>query len=197
MQWMQIRRPLSALAYGLVATFLCFTAPTCLAVVQQPVKAEAPTLDLPPITVSKRMLSHSHVANEHSHFNQRPWSRHHNSAGRPVAMKDRATPAQKFAHRHRFTDPMPGARQHSVRYIEPPEALKRLPTSTVIENQKLPQRFEIAQVYRLAPFHTIVAHNDINITLRNTNIPQVAILNQNQPGRDLVIATGQKRHTIP
>jgi hypothetical protein len=199
MQWMQIRRPLSALTYGLVASLLCFTAPNCLAVMQQPVKADAPTLDLPPITVSKRMLDHSPtirhragntvVANQHADVIRRPWSTHHNSAGRPVAINDHAGTHQKFAYRHRFSDPLPGVQHHSVRYIEPPEAFKQLPASTVLENQKLTQRFELAKVYQLAPFNSIVAHGDINITLRNTNVPQVAVLNQNQPGRDLVIAT--------
>ena len=199
MQWMQIRRPLSTFAYGLAATILCFTAPTCLAVVQQTVSADVPTLELPPITVSKRMLRHSPpvrsmatqplVVSNNAHFNRRSWSTHHNSAGQPAALNGRVNTSHRFSPRHRFADPLPGARQHSVRYIEPPAALKHLPPSTVLESQKLTQRYELAQVYRLAPFHSIVAYDDINVTLRNTQTPQVAILNQNQPGRDLVIAT--------
>ncbi len=138
MQWMQIRRPLSAFASGLSLLF-CFTA--------LPAQAAMPP-----------------TAKQIQHQRQ-------NQCG------------------HHFKDPLPGAQQHSVKYIEPPEALKRLPLSTVLETKQLPMRFEMAQVYRLPPFHAIVARGDINITLRNTQTPQVAIMNLAEPGRDMVHST--------
>lgn len=139
MQWMQIRRPLSAFVSGLSLLFFCFTA-----------------------------LS--------------------TQAAMPPATKQ-VQPKRQTQCGHHFKDPLPGAQQHSVKYIEPPEPLKRLPPSTVLETRQLPMRFEMAQVYRLPPFHTIVARGDINITLRNTQTPQVAIMNLAEPGRDMVHAT--------
>jgi hypothetical protein len=113
----------------------------------------------------------------------------HQRAHRRVALKEPMNAPRKPHYGHRFIDPQKGQKQPSVRHIDAPEPLKSLPRSTVLETQQLPMRFELAKVFELRPFHTIAASNDINITLRNSDTPRVAILDQGHPGLNLVQAT--------
>ncbi len=174
MQWMQFKRPLSSLAWG--AT-LCLSLSTthCYAVTEKLVQ-------LPPITISEHMrakiaqighpkqnyfTSQKHLASEsHSIMPYKTWRQH-----------------------HRFKDPRPGDPQPSVRDIEPPTPLEHLPSSRVLVHQELPPGYTVMHDFWLRPFKRIVAESDINITLRNSNRPQVAVMNREQPGRDLVITT--------
>jgi hypothetical protein len=195
MQWMQIRRPLLALASG-AAVCLCFTAPNCYAVIKQQAATPERLIELPPITVSKRMQAKT------TQMRQSP------RAPRTAAMHEqtvrglqngtqrvtlRGIPGnvnhRTGRHFHQFRDPHPGDRQPCVRYLEPPTPLEHLPSSTVLVHQELPPGYKLKYVYRLRPFTRIVADSDINITLRNSNTPQVAVMNRDQPGRDLIITT--------
>lgn len=89
----------------------------------------------------------------------------------------------------RLTDPTPGAPQPSVRHIETPQALAHLPVSNVLQRQAVAPGYKVLPTYKLKPFSRIVADSDISITLRNAQTPQVAVMNRDKPGRELVVAT--------
>ncbi|MBX9586358.1 MAG: DUF2807 domain-containing protein [Gammaproteobacteria bacterium] len=182
MQWMQFKRPLSSLVWG--AT-LCLSLSTinCYAVIkEQTISTSEKLVQLPPVTISDRMrakivqtgqskqshdTSHKHMASEnHSIVPYETWRQH-----------------------HRFTDPRPGDPQPAVRHIEPPTPLEHLPSSKVLARQEFSPGYKVMHDFWLRPFTRIVADSDINITLRNSNRPQVAVMNREQPGRDLVITT--------
>jgi hypothetical protein len=288
MQWMQIRRPLSALTSGVAIATLCFSTANCFADTQQPA-TYAPALELPPITVSQRMLakpqltresarmptnaksiepphnhktfvhaplSHSkHVARVKHHDNESFWharlgknepeaqvneshheSNTHNSVRKsqhvaqvnhphhesnwhnPFRKKAQAAQGNRAHHeshwynpfrknvrvarkdnlaaqnqagphaRHveRFPDPISQTALHSVRYLEPPLDLHPLPESDGVVRRGFSPDYKPTYIYRLSTFNRIVAYGDINITLRNSLTPQVAVMSRDKPGHELV-----------
>jgi len=168
MQWMHSKRPLSSLSMTLLAVLLCLSTASC----------------------SSKWQSYFHRKKpSQTHSKQHYRVTQHQRCHHRVVSKEPMNAPQKQHYGHRFIDPKRGQKQPSVRHIEAPEPLKSLPRSTVLETQQLPMRFELAKVFELKPFHSIVARNDINITLRNADTPRVAILDQGHPGLVLVQAT--------
>lgn len=191
MQWMQFKRPLSALV---LASTLCLPLSSfnCFAAVQEQSAAKPEKLlQLPPITISERMKAKSNeakptqVASTQSltQPKQSTFSVHKQMATDSHSIM----PYKKWQQHHRFKDPLPGAPQPSVRDIEPPTPLAVIPSSSVLVQQQLPPGYTVMHDFWLRPFKRIVADSDISITLRNSNKPQVAVMNREHPGRDLVI----------
>lgn len=187
MQWMQFKRPLSALV---LASTLCLSVSSisCYAVVQgQSASKPEKLLQLPPVTISERMKAKANQAQSAqlaSSRSQQPKTSYYKQL---AAEKYSRMPYKSWLQHHRFKDPLPGAPQPSVRDIEPPTPLKNLPSSSLLAHQKFAPGYKVMHDFWLRPFKRIVADSDINITLRNSNKPQVAVMNRNHPGRDLVI----------
>ncbi len=202
MQRMQIKRPFLCLAWG-AALCLSLSTSNCYAVIQEQTAATPEKLvQLPPITISERMKAKAAQAtpvktsNTATAQSQQQPKQGYLSTQKHLASESQSTmPYKTWQHHHRFKDPRPGEPQPSVRDIEPPTPLDHLPSSSVLVHQELPPGYTVMHDFWLRPFKCIVADSDINITLRNSNKPQVAVMNREHPGRDLVI-TSVKNGTL-
>lgn len=177
MQWMQIRRSLSGFAFGIATLTLTMTPALCFADVQEPTEAEIPTVSKP---LSLKPSDNKHVAHVTTTRANKKNVPNSNNTYFEAPAKDHIVSQYRAGHRlHRFSESMPRTWQHSVRYIEPPTPLHRLPAP-------IPPKARIKKGVAptappLAPFRGIVAGANVVVTLTNSDTQTVTIISPITP----------------